>query len=437
LLHLGPGFANGLANLHNAARAHVPLLNIVGDHATYHRSHDAPLTADIEALARPYSVWLRTSTSAANLAQDGAEAVVATRRGGIATLIVPADAAWSEGSGGARLPAAPAPSAPDAAAVERAAALLRNGLPTAILLGGRAAQGRALEAAGRIAAASGARLLAPFSFTRLERGAGRPCVERIAYVVDAAVEQLREVCQLILVEAAAPVAFFAYPGKPGLIAPPDCVVETLAGVGDDAGAALEALAECLPQRPFDPQKAERPGAATGALTLPGLAAVVGAVLPEGAIVVDESLTSGRGMLAATAGAPPHDWLVNTGGSIGIGTPLAAGAALACPGRPILCLSGDGCLMYTLQALWTAARENLAITTVVFANRAYNILKGEMAAIGAGQSPLLDIGRPDLDFVALARGMGVPAVRVIDLEAFRKALQSGLDSGRPNVIEVPL
>jgi acetolactate synthase-1/2/3 large subunit len=445
LLHLGPGFANGLANLHNASRAHVPLVNIIGDHATYHRKYDAPLTADIEALARPYSSWLRTSQISSQVGQDCAEAIAAARAapGNIATLILPADVAWSEGGRVANLPTIPAPTLPDTATIESAASLLKNGKRTAILLGDRAAQGEALVIAGRMAAMTGARLLAPFSFSRIERGAGRPIVERIAYVVEQAVEQLRGFSQLILVGAKAPVAFFASPSSPSIVTPPDCHIFTLAHSNEDYVQALNALAETLSASrvPFEPQAAARPAAQSGDITLAGLAAGVAALLPENAIVIDESITSGRSMMAATKGAPLHDWLVNTGGSIGLGSPLAVGAAVACPDRPVLCLSGDGSLMYTLQALWTAAREGLNITLVVFSNRSYAILKGELdrleKPVGRAALNLLDIGKPDLDFVALAKGLGVAGRRVSTLDEFTTALRSGFESAAPNLIEVPL
>jgi acetolactate synthase-1/2/3 large subunit len=445
LLHLGPGFANGIANLHNAHRARVPLLNIIGDHATFHRKYDAPLTADIEALARPYSSWLRTSSSSASAGKDCAEAIAASRAapGRIATLIVPADAAWNEGGRPVALAEPSKAPLPSASTLESAARLLRNGRRTGILLGDRAAQGAALIAAGRLAALTGAKLLAPFSFSRIERGAGLPVVERIPYVVEQAVELLREFSQLILVNAQPPVAFFASPSGPSVVTPPDCNIFVLAKSDEHCGGALAALAELVSasQAAFPPQESIRPAVPGGAITLAGLAATVGALLPPHAIVVDESITSGRGMMAATRGAAPHDWLVNTGGSIGIGTPLAVGASIACPDRPVLCLSGDGSLMYTLQALWTAARESLNITVVVFANRSYAILKGELSKLEhsptQASSDLLDIGRPDLDFVALAKGMGVPGRRVTTLEEFAHALRSGFESAAPNLIEVPL
>jgi acetolactate synthase I/II/III large subunit len=444
LLHLGPGLANGLANLHNASRAQVPIVNIVGQHATYHSRSDTPLVSDIEGIARPYSKWLRTSLATSKIGHDAIEAIMAARAapGQIATMIVPADVGWSEGGAVIPLPGLPAPPVPSTTAVEGAAALLRSGLRTAILLSGNALYGRGLAAAGSIAGATNAKLFAPYPITRLERGAGIASVERIQYVREMGVEQLKEFRQLILVGASAPMAYFASPGKESAFVSPECKVYPLAAPGEDYVGALEALKEALPlrQTPMAGEKAGRPKLPDGGITLPGLAAVVGALLPENAIVVDESMTSGRGMMAATKGAPLHDWLGNTGGSIGIALPLAVGAAVACPNRKVLCLTSDGSTMYTLQALWTMARESLKVTTVVFANRDYAVLKREFSYLGVGDPgrralDMFEIGRPDLDWVHLAKGMGVPGARVISLEGFAKALREGFESEGPSLIEV--
>ncbi len=446
LLHLGPGFANGLANLHNASRAQVPIVNLIGQHATDHLRHDTPLVSDIEAIARPCSKWLRTSASPSEAGRDAAEAIAAARTapGQIATLIVPADVAWSEGGVIATLPALPKSPSPSTATIEHAASMLRSGLRTAILMTGNALYGNGLAAAGRIAAATGAKLLAPYPLTRLQHGAGLPRVDRVQYVLEQGIEQLKEFRQLILVGAQPPVAYFAYPGKSSEFTSPECEIHTLASPGEDYVGALDALAEALPARggEFAAEKAERPTMPSGEITLPGLAAAVGALLPENAIVVDESMTSGRGLMAATRGASPHDWLGNTGGSIGIALPLAVGAAVASLNRKVLCLSADGSGMYTLQALWTMAREGLNVTTVVFANRDYAVLKREFSYLGVGNPgaralDMFEIGRPDLDWVQLAKGMGVPGIRVNSLDAFGKALQTGLDGDGPTLIEVPL
>lgn len=446
LLHLGPGFANGLANLHNAGRARVPIVNVIGQHATHHLRHDTPLTSDIGAIARPYSKWLRTSASSSRLGNDATEAVAAARTapGQIATLIVPADVAWGEGGVVAAALGVSTPPVPTTAAIDHAAAMLHSGLPTAILMNGNTLYGKGLDVAGRIAAATGARLLAPYPITRLQRGAGIPKVDRVQYVLEQGIEQFKEFRQLILVGAQAPVAYFAYPGKNSAFTSPDCEIHRLANPGEDYIGALEALAGSLSVRDTAPaaEKMERPPLPSGEITLPGIAACVGALLPEQAIVVDESMTSGRGLMAATKGSPPHDWLGNTGGSIGIALPLAVGAAVACPDRKVLCLTADGSAMYTLQALWTMARAGLNVTTVVFANRDYAVLKREFSYLGIGTPgtralDMFEIGRPTLDWVHLAKGMGVPGARVSSLDEFRKALQAGFQGDGPTLIEVPL
>jgi acetolactate synthase-1/2/3 large subunit len=446
LLHLGPGLGNGLANLHNASRARVPIVNLVGQHATYHLRYDTPLTSDIEGIARPYSKWVRTSRSSSEVSRDAAEAVVAARTapGQIATLIVPADVSWSEGSSIADIRVLPKPPLPDVQTVERAAAMLRSGLRTSILVAGNALYGKGLVTAGRIAAATGAKLLTPYPITRLQRGVGITRVDRVQYVLEQGIEQFKEFRQLILVGAQVPVAYFAYPGKNSAFTSPDCQIHTLASPGEDYIGALEALAAALSMRDKEllVEKAERPPMPSGEITLQGLAAAVGALLPENAIVVDESMTSGRGLMATTKGASPHEWLGNTGGSIGIAMPLAVGAAVACPDRRVLCLTADGSGMYTAQALWTMARECLNITTVVFANRDYAVLKREFSYLGVGNpgtraASMFEIGRPDLDWTLLAKGMGVPGTRVTSLDAFGWALREGLEGEGPTLIEVPL
>jgi acetolactate synthase-1/2/3 large subunit len=447
LLHLGPGLANGVANLHNASRAQVPIVNLIGQHATYHLRYDAPLTSDIEAIARPYSKWLRTSSRASEIGRDGAEAIVAARTapGQIATLVVPADVAWSDGGAVAKIPAVPKRKLPSTESISRAVSMLRTGLPTALLLTGDALHGEGLKAAGRIATATGAKLFAPYPVTRLERGSGMPVVQRIPYMPEQAIELLREIPQLILVGAAPPVSYFAYPGKTSVLTSPECEIHTLASPGEDYVGVLETLAADFSPRSSKQslnEKAERAPRPTGEITLQGLATAVGVLLPENVIVVDEAMTSGRGLMAATAGAPPHDWLGNTGGSIGIALPLAVGAAVACPARQVLCLTADGSAMYTAQALWTMARESLNVTTVVFANHTYAVLQREFSALGVGSpgpraADLFDIGHPALDWVHLAKGMGVPASRVTSLDAFAKAMREGLESAGPRLIEVPL
>jgi acetolactate synthase-1/2/3 large subunit len=447
LLHLGPGLSNGLANLHNARRARTPVVNIVGDHATTHTRFDAPLESDIASLARPVSGWFRVAARADEVGADAADAVAAAYGppGCVATLVLPADASWSESAGGP-CPPRPRAAAPSAAAstLDDAAKALRSGERVALLLGGTALRAAGLRAASRISGATGAQLVAETFPANLERGAGIPAIDRLGYLAEFAQLQLDGVRHLILVEAKSPVSFFAYPGKPSDLVPPGCTVHTLVRPGEDAPSALEALADALGAalNSAVPAPAHRPDRPAGPLTTESLAAAIGAVLPEGAIVVDEGNTSGLSVSGATAGAPPHDWLTLTGGAIGIGLPAATGAAVAAPDRPVLCLQADGSAMYTLQALWTQAREGLAVTTVVLANHSYAILNMELQRVGAESGGtlarrLLDLTDPTLDFVALAQGMGVPARRVATAEALAAALEESLAEPGPALIEVPL
>jgi len=447
LLHLGPGLGNGLANLHNARRARTPIVNIVGDHATYHARYDAPLQSDIASIAGAVSGWYRSTARADDVASDAADAVVAALGppGCVATLVLPADASWSESTTGPcppRLQQWASTVSPDA--IDDVAKVLRGGERTALLLGGRALRSAGLHAASRVAATSGALLLGETFPANLERGAGIPAVDRLAYLAEMAQAQLDGVRHLVLVDAKSPVSFFAYPDKASDLVPPGCTVHTLVRPGEDAAGALAALAEALgaPAAAGVPAPAARPDRPSGAVTTESLAAAVGATLPEGAIVVDEGNTSGLFVPGATAGAPRHDFLTLTGGAIGIGLPMAVGAAVAAPDRPVLCLQADGSAMYTLQALWTQARESLNVTTLVLSNRSYAILNMELHRVGADAGGpmarrLLDLTDPELDFCDLARGMGVPARRVENAEDLATALAAGFAEPGPTVIEVLL
>jgi acetolactate synthase-1/2/3 large subunit len=445
LLHLGPGMANGLANLHNARRASTPIVAIVGDHATYHKRFDAPLESDIDALAGTVSGWVRRSSRSADAPGDAADAVAAALRppGQVATLILPADVTWTDGAKPAP-PVTPRCSAPVTDdVIGQVAAVLGGSEPCVILLGGTGLRRAGLEAASRLAEATGARLIAETFPARLERGAGIPAVDRLAYLAEFAVAQLGDVRHLILAGARAPVSFFAYPGKPGYLVPDGCDVHPLAEGGDDIPGALAALADLLAAGSAPrPQQAVRPGLPEGDLTGQNAAAVIGALLPEDAIVCDEANTSGLWLPAATAGAPPHDWLTLTGGAIGQGLPLATGAAIACPGRPVLALEADGSAMYTASALWTHAREQLDITTVIFSNRSYAILNMELERTGAATSgetarSLLDLSRPGIDFTALAAGMGVPASRASTAAELATQLRNALAEPGPHLIEAAM
>ncbi len=442
LLHCGPGFANGIASVHNARRANTPMVNIVGDQASYHRPFDPPLTADTEGLARAVSHWVRTSGSALQASTDGAEAAAAARTppGQIATLIVPADIAWNEGNGPA-VPL-PVPTRPHVApeTLRQVARILRLAEPTMILLNGHALGEAGLFAAHRIGQATGAKLRTPTQVPRMARGRGRVPVERLPYVVDTALSTLAGLKHLILVGSKPPMGFFAYPGKPSLMTPKDCATTVLAGPEQDAVAALQALADEIgaPRVLRVEEVGPRPRIANGPFEQEAFGMTLAALLPENAIVADDSVTSGRALFPATFNAAPHDWIQSTGGAIGHGFPCATGAAVACPDRKVVCLQADGAGMYSLQALWTQAREKLNVVNVVFANRMYKILFGELRAGGAepgrASNIFFDLGRPDLDWVRLATGMGVEAVRVESLESFADAFRAACGRIGPFLIE---
>src|SRR5918995_1713213 len=446
LLHLGPGLANGLANVHNARRANTPMVNIVGDHATYHKEYDAPLTSDVEGAARPFSDWFMTSAASRSVARDGADAVAAAMAppGRVATLILPADASWNEADGPAPLPPVEGrePVAPEA--ISDVARPLRSGEPAVLFMGGRALREPGLMLAGRIAAKSGARLLAQTLNARVERGAGRVPIDFLPYPVDDALATLADARHLVLVGSEAPVAFFAYPDKPSALSPPHCEIHTLATPGEDIVGALEALAEVLGAPHNAPVQAQEkyPLPSGEAITPETAGAAVGTLLPEGAVVVDEALSAARAFMSRTRGAAAHDYLQVTGGAIGIGLPLATGAAIACPDRKVICVQADGSAMYTVQALWTQAREGLDVTTVVLDNRSYAILKGELANVGAGTTgrkalDMMELDRPTLDWVDLAHGMGVEGGRAKTMEELERQLAAGLSSEGPYLIDLEL
>jgi len=443
LLHLGPGLSNGLANLHNARRANTPIVNVVGDHATYHAQYDAPLASDIAGLARPVSAWVHASTNAKVVASDGARAVQAAiaAPGQVATLILPADTAWLDADASAPPLTRIAPATVSSDAIDIAAKALRAGKKTALLMRGHVTRERGLRAAGRIAAKTGARLMCDTFAPRLERGAGLVAVERIPYFAEQIVDFLKDLDVLVLVGTKPPVSFFAYPGKPSWCTPETCAVHYLAQPHEDGVGALEALAEALgaPKEPAGVVEFKRPERPNGKLNAYAAGQAIGFYLPEGAIISDEAATSGLGAATFTANAARHDHLSLTGGSIGQGLPVATGAAVACPDRKVVCLHGDGGAMYTLQSLWTQAREKLDVTTVIFANHSYAILNIELARVGA-ENPgpralsMLDLHNPELDWVSLARGMGVDATRATTAEDFADQFASAMKTRGPRLIE---
>lgn len=447
LLHLGPGLANGLANLHNARKARTPIVNIVGEHATHHRGYETPLNSDLEAFAKPVSHWFRMSTDARSVAADAAQAVREARSGAgrIATLALPADTAWNEADGPAAALVPPPRAQVEASAIARAVAAIRAGKRVTLMMTGQALREPSLTTAARIAGATGVRLLAQQSNARMQRGAGRVVVPRVPYPVDQALSALADVDVLLVLGANPPASFFAYPGKPSMMTPPGAETIRVAGPDDDLEHALAWLADELGVTQAVPLANETicmTPAAPGPLTADVVMQSVAAMLPENAILCDESVSSGRALFRYTDGSAPHDYLHLTGGAIGGGLPMATGAAIACPDRKVISLEGDGSGMYTLQALWTQARERLDVVTVILANRGYRILQGELKGVGV-ESPgeqarrMLAVEDPVLDWAGLARGMGVEAATADTAESFNDLLKAALGKRGPFLIEARL
>ena len=464
LLHCAPGLANGMGNLHNARRARSGIVNIVGDHATHHRPHDAPLTGDTTGMAQTVSAWVHTSTRTADLGRDAVQAVRAasTYPGQIATLILPADVSWQEGGVVGAPMAAPPPPAIDGGAIDGAARILRNHRDVLILLAGPAvlAEGQAL--AWRIAQATGAAVMASYVTAHLARGRGHLQLERVPYGMDAAIKALDKFRNIILVNAVPPVGFFGYPGMPSVQYHPQTRFHTLSRPDQDPVEALLGLVTALgaPEVAM-PDPGPRPEPVSGAPTPEGLAQTLAALMPEHAIVSDESISYGRGFYKFTHAAPAHDWLHLAGGALGHGMPVATPAPGGGPGgggaggggmpvatgaalgarkqRRVINLQADGSAMYSLQSLWTQAREQLPVTTIILNNRKYNILIGEYKSVGATPGDtamsMLDLGNPSLGWVQLANGMGVEAARATTLDECADLMKASFGKPAPFVIEL--
>lgn len=445
LLHLGPGLANGWANLHNARRARVPVVNIVGDHATYHARYDAPLQSDIAAIASGLEGWYRRTTKSDDLADDAATAVEAAfgPPGRIATLVLPADVSWGEMTRRESpwpLANRPALTSIDDSTMGRAMYALRSKAST-IFLGGSALTTAQLALAQRVARATSSRLVMETFPTMMDRGEGVANPERLVYLSEFAVAQLKESEALIMIGAREPVSFFAYPELASRLVPEGCDVIDLAPPGSDTMLALESLVDALRAPVVVTETGDIPPAPIGALTTQSFAAAVGATLPEGVIVADESNTSGVHLFGATRFAPPHQWMTLTGGAIGFGLPVALGAAVA-SNRRVLALESDGSMMYTLQALWTMARESLDVTVVALSNRSYAVLNMELTRVGAvrdgaASARMLELDDPMLDLAALASAQGVPSLRVTSAEDLVAALERSYATPGPMFIEVVL
>ncbi len=445
LLHLGPGYGNGVANLHNARRAFTPVVNVIGDHATYHRQYDAPLNSDIPALAAPNSLWVKSADSPDAVAGLAAEAVAASfgPPGGPVSLILPADSAWLETKTQPVIAQKAVRPAPAGSAVDAAARALKAAAKPVVLIGGQACRAEGLVQTARLQAA-GVRIVSDTFVARQPRGAGHFAPSRMQYFGEMALSDLAGVDLMVFAGTTQPVAFFAYPNRPSVLVPEGCATLTLAARDEDAVAGLAALADAVGaprQGPSQPLK--RPDTApSGPLSAAMAGISVARHLPEGAIICDDSVTSGGGIAVPAMTAAPHEVLALTGGAIGIGLPLAVGAAVAAPDRKVVSLNGDGAAMYTIQALWTLARENLDVTVVVFANNSYRILNIEMTRTGAGEAGpqaarLLGLGNPSIQWVPLANGLGLPAVRCTTAEEFEKAFAGAMAQRGPMFIEAAI
>lgn len=441
LLHCGPGLANGLANIHNAKRARVPMVNIVGDQATYHAQFDPPLASDTRSLAKTVSHWVKTAKNSRHVGRDAAEAVQAARTapGQIATLILPSDASWNDGGAIAPPLKVPAPSKVSSAAIRKVAKILREKSNVLVLLGGDALRAEAQNFANALQAKTGCRVMAESINGLQQRGQGRMALERVPYPAPVAIETLKDVAHIITVCARAPVGFFAYPGIPSHHYPPKASIIALCDYDQNAAEALQALCGELGAKPAKTTAGARPDLPRGIPSSEGLGQLLGAVLPEGAIVADEGITLSAQVFTKSHAAAPHDWMMVTGGAIGYGMPCATGAAVAGGGRRVVNFQADGSAMYTLQSLWTQAREKLPVTTLILSNRKYQILIGEYASVGANPGPtamnMLDLGNPDLNWVKLANGMGVEASKCATLEDCGRLMQESFKSPHPFLIEL--
>ncbi|MDH7942393.1 acetolactate synthase large subunit [Pseudohongiella sp. SYSU M77423] len=446
LLHLGPGLANGIANLHNARKAGTPIINLVGNHPQFHIGYDAPLTSDIDTLARNFSCWIKSCSTADTLAKDGAEAYTASLRatpgsqGQISTLILGADAAWGDSPGPSIPNGLPSRSRIDNSQAARIAEVLRSGESCVMILEHDAARPESLEQAGKIAAKTGCRIMTGTFPARVDGGAGRIDVERMPYFPEHILASFAEVKHLILVGGQTPASFFAYRTTPSRLVPEGCQVHTLARIEEDALDALNQLAELTGAEKSEARRLQRVdmGLPSGEMSMRNMLQAVAATLPEDAIVATDS-GPGNAAHPVCQGAAPHSWLSLTGGSIGQGSPVATGAALACPDRRVVALLGDGGAAYTIQSLWTQAREQLNVTTVIFANRKYNILNIEYGRLGVTEvgpiaESLFDIGNPEIDWTKLSESFGVPAAKATTADEFVKLLQKANATPGPFLIQ---
>jgi acetolactate synthase I/II/III large subunit len=443
LLHLGVGLANGLTNLHNARRAFTPVVNVIGDHATWHLPADPLLATDVESLAQTVSGYVKKSLAATTVALDMADAIEAamTNGGCVATLIVPHDAQIGEaGEAGDGTPVRRirANKTYSARRILQAAKALKSG-KSALLLGGDALLEPGIILAGRIAAIGGADLLCDTFFARMERGGDLPSPTKLPYFPDEALALTRRYARVIVAGTRRPVAFFGHPAVPSYLTTEEQTV-ILTGPQEDSLGALVALAsEVKAPDVVDQVLGEPPAMPKGGLDALAVSAVIAGLQPADCIVMDEVLAVGVPYFDASKHSPRFTHLMLTGGAIGQGPSAATGAAIACPKRKVINFQSDGCGAYSVQALWTQARENLDVVTVIGSNRSYQILQLELLRAGVAQMgpiarSMLGLNDPFIDWVKIGEGFGVPAVAVDSAEALARELERALMHKGPYLIE---
>ena len=448
LLHLGPGFANGIANLHNAKRARSPILNIIGQHATWHLNADPPLNMDIASLARTVSGWYRQSASVEALSRDVAEGLAASLYGQVSTLVVPADHQWAEHKSDKITLPEFAFDRIDQATIATARKLLKEAQKPALILGGRALRKPSLAAAAEIQVKTGCGLLRITFPAYVDSGEGLPIVRPIPYVPGQARALLGIYDTLILAGTNEPVAFFGYrDGRSFLLNDQQCHFR-IDTDKQDVAVVLEELARALDAETGKNKTGSilaqyaLPELPSGTLNAEKMCATIAAMQPEHCIVVDEGVSSTAPYYSYAPFLKPYSQLNVTGGAIGHGMPLALGAALACPDRKVINIEADGSAMYTIQALWSQAHEKANVITVICSNRKYLIIELECLAagytsLGAEARALMNLTNPALDWVGLSRGMGVPAASVTTAEELTREFNAALKESGPHLIEVIL
>lgn len=441
LLHLGPGVANAAANFHNAQKARAGIVNLIGDHPNRHLSVQSPLQTPLESLCRLFSDWTGFASDPAQQAAVARTAVGIAATGRVASLIVPHDVQLAQ-VGPTPRPLSSVPGRPRSAAIPAAIAALARATRPALLLGGPALGKAGLRLAARLGARVGAPVFCETLFAAMDRGGDIPQPTRLAYFPEQAIAQLAGHDLILLVGAAEPVAFFAYPDLPSRLAPSGAAIVAVATAHEDCALALAELLDAVPAAP-DQATACNSGAGQPSANAPGdrltpqtLCEIVAAAIPAGAVVVDEGITTGLAFYNASLAARPFRHLCLTGGAIGWGPGASVGAALGAR-APVINLQADGSSLYAIQALWTQARHSLPVTTVICRNGRYRILETELARAGLdtrGRHAAAMCDLAGIDWCTLAQGFGVRAVRARSVGELTAALEGIAERRGPLLIE---